>query len=295
MKLSEIYLKHFASNDSRIRVAYELANIAKLLGLSDVDKVDWERFERADVIELMAMPAVRCRKPASQNFTLRILKGLCTEAYLNGLLAENRLEAIRNIRNVRGIRQTSRTVPTMNDVSAIIADCEKDGMIGIRDAAIFAVAVGCGLRRTEIVNLRMRDIDFEKHELRIIGKGNKERIIFFSESVSSKLDAWDKLRGNDGSAYFFVPVLASGRLLTSRRMNDETVYQMMRRRSMEALNRVVSPHDMRRSFASTLLDANVDLNTVRIALGHSDIRTTQIYDRRDEIERLKRISAIAVV
>lgn len=60
MKLSEIYLKHFASNDSRIRVAYELANIAKLLGLSDVDKVDWERFERADVIELMAMPAVRC-------------------------------------------------------------------------------------------------------------------------------------------------------------------------------------------------------------------------------------------
>ena len=104
---------------------YELANIAKLLGLSDVDKVDWERFERADVIELMAMPAVRCRKPASQNFTLRILKGLCTEAYLNGLLAENRLEAIRNIRNVRGIRQTSRTVPTMNDVSAIIADCEK--------------------------------------------------------------------------------------------------------------------------------------------------------------------------
>lgn len=292
--ISEIYLNHFGSLDSRNRVEYELHAISRMLNITGIDEIDWSKFSRGDILSIAASAGFRAKRPNSQNFTLRILKGLCNEAYLAGLLPESRYLAIADIRTVRGERKSQRRVPGHSEILNILKNCDDDP-IGIRDAAIISVAVGCGLRRTEITDLKCTDVDLERQELRIIGKGNKERYVFFCDAVSERLRAWHNLRGDDGASFFFVPVHKTGRLLAERHMSDETVYQIIRRRSAEVLPNPISPHDIRRSFASQLLDHDVDLNTVRIAMGHSDIRTTQIYDKRDEMERLRRIGSIRLL
>lgn len=293
--ITDTYLNHFDSSASRQRACYELGIISKLLNLSRIDDIDWSTFGRAEVLEMASSAAFRAKRPNSQNFTLRILKGLCREANLAGLMPESSYNAVASIQSVRGRRTNAREVPKKEEIIEILAHCAEDGEIGIRDAAIFAIALGCGLRRSEIANLKCSDLDFSQSSLRIVGKGNKERLVFFCEAVAARLEAWRRIRGSGGAGFFFVPIHKTGRLLVNRHINDETVYQIIRRRSSEVLNHPIAPHDFRRYFASELLDKSVDINTVRIAMGHSDIRTTMIYDKRDELERLKRISSITML
>ena len=168
-------------------------------------------------------------------------------------------------------------------------------MKGIRDAAIIAIGLGCGLRRTEIAELEISNIDLDNHLLRVCGKGNKERIVGLNGTVQDYLDHWLRLRGVSGSAYCFTPIGKRSIILTSRHLNDETIYLIVQSRSLKAIGRAVSTHDLRRTFASHMLDKHVDLNTLRLLLGHSDIRTTQIYDRRDELARIISAGKISVL
>lgn len=293
--ISVIYLNHFNSQVSLERVCYELTMLSKLLNVDHINDIDWSTFGRAEVLAMTSTDSFRSKRPNSQNFTLRILKGLCHEAYLTGQMPQSNYAAIMSIRSIRGRRTSARPVPEKDEILNIMACCETDGIIGTRDAAMISAALGCGLRRTEIADLRCREIDFEQCCLRIVGKGNKERLVFFCDIVAEKLEAWNRIRGLAGGTYFFVPIHKTGRILFERHMSDETVYQIIRRRSLAAIQHPVAPHDCRRFFASQLLDESVDINTVRLAMGHSDIRTTQIYDKRDETERLKRLSAISML
>lgn len=294
-KLSEIYLDHFDSIESRKRAKYELQSIARLLDIDDIDQVNWQEFSRPNVLAMMSLPQVKERKPSSQNFTLRILKGLCTEAFLKGLMSESHLRAIKTVKSIRGERKNNRHILTHSEIRLIFQKCDVDGQIGVRDAVIFALAIGCGLRRAELVNLKIRDVDLQHYQLKIIGKGNKERIVFFNASVATRLKAWIDVRGERKSPYLLLPFRKGDSAPIDRQINDETVYHVIRSRTDGLLNCAVSPHDLRRYFASRLLEAQIDINTVRLALGHSDIRTTQIYDKRDEIERLRKISRVSSV
>ncbi len=168
-------------------------------------------------------------------------------------------------------------------------------MKGVRDAAIIAIELGCGLRRTEIAELEISNIDLDNHLLRVCGKGNKERIVGLNGTVQDYLDHWLKLRGVSGSAYCFTPIGKRSIILTSRHLNDETIYLIVQSRSLKAIGRAVSTHDLRRDFASYMLDKHVDLNTLRLLLGYSDIRTTQIYARRDELARIISAGKISVL
>lgn len=141
----------------------------------------------------------------------------------------------------------------------------------------------------------MDNIDFSNHLVRIIGKGNRERIIGLSESVCNYLQQWLDRRGSTGTSYCFVPLAKGEKLITSRHLNDETIYLIVQTRSLTAIGRTITPHDLRRAFASHLLANNIDINTLRIVMGHSDISTTQIYDRRDELARITTIAQIALL
>ena len=249
--ISEIYLNHFGSLDSRNRVEYELHAISRMLNITGIDEIDWSKFSRGDILSIAASAGFRAKRPNSQNFTLRILKGLCKEAYLAGLLPESRYLAIADIRTVRGERKSQRRVPGHSEILNILKNCDDDP-IGIRDAAIISVAVGCGLRRTEITDLKCTDVDLERQELRIIGKGNKERYVFFCDAVSERLRAWHNLRGDDGASFFFVPVHKTGRLLAERHMSDETVYQMFFQIRYRLTTSVAHSHRSSSTTTSTL-------------------------------------------
>ena len=296
MSVSSAYLNSCPSQQSQNRIRAECNRLAKLMNLSSVDDIDWLHFNRAMVIDLLGKPELKNRKATSQNFTLSVIKRLCEEACYAQLLPDALYVSIKRISGFRSIRCKSPNCLNRDEIARLLNHCAGDKTTkGIRDAAILAVGLGCGLRRSEIAELRLSNIDFNRQLLCVIGKGNRERYIGLNRNVQTYLRQWLQLRGTDGCPYCFVPLSRGTYLETSRAMNDETIYLVVRSRARLALGHTISTHDLRRAFASHMLASNVDINTLRLVMGHSDIRTTQIYDRRDELTRISSVAQIAVL
>jgi integrase len=157
---------------------------------------------------------------------------------------------------------------------------------GRRDAALVALLYGGGLRRSEAVALDVTDHDTETGALTIRrGKGRRDRIAYASNGAKDALDAWLEARGRDPGP-LFVPVDKAGRI-HSRRITDQAVLYILRKRAGEAGVQAFSPHDLRRTFISDLLDLGADISTIKSLAGHANVTTTARYDRRGEETKRK--------
>ena len=143
---------------------------------------------------------------------------------------------------------------------------------------------GAGLRRAEAAALDLADYDPDNGTLRVIGKRDRERTAYVVKGARAALGYWLKFRGDDPGP-LLVPVSKSG-TITLRRMTTQALLLQLRHRCQQAGVQRCSPHDLRRSFVSGLLDRGVDLGTVQDLAGHADPKTTRPYDRRgDEVRR----------
>src|SRR5690606_14001668 len=150
---------------------------------------------------------------------------------------------------------------------------------GARDAALFALGFGCGLRRAELTDLEVADFSPESGELRVRrGKGRKARVTHVSPGCRPALDEWLERRG-DAPGPLLCPVRKGG-TVELRRMTDHAVFLACRRRAHQAGIKPFSPHDMRRTFIGDLLDAGADISVAQQLAGHASVSTTQKYDRR---------------
>ena len=149
-----------------------------------------------------------------------------------------------------------------------------------------ACGVGLGLRRAEIAGARLSKVDKTNCSLKIIGKGNKEREVFFPEQAWLLFEKWLQVRGTGGSDFVFCPIDRRGEMLYHSGLQPSAILQILQKRGIKSDLEKFSPHDLRRTFASRLLENGVDLSMVRDALGHSSIGTTVIYDHRGK-EKLK--------
>lgn len=157
---------------------------------------------------------------------------------------------------------------------------DQSSMLGLRDAAILEVLYSSGLRLQEIVNLKLADLDFSRGYLRVFGKGSKERIVPFGGSARRVLERYLKevrphlsTRNTSGSLFANVFLNYQGTRLSGRsiqRLFKKYLTQL-------ALNRKMSLHAIRHTFATHLLENGADLRVVQELLGHADISTTQIY------------------
>ncbi len=151
-----------------------------------------------------------------------------------------------------------------------------------RDQALLELMYAAGLRASEIVGVDLQDLDSKERALRVRGKGNKERLALFGETCASSLDAYvaiERAAPRAGNPLFTNP--KGGRLST--RSVQNVVKKWARRAGLPG---DVSPHTLRHSFATHLLDGGADLKTVQQLLGHENLATTQIYTHIS-IERLK--------
>jgi integrase/recombinase XerC len=140
----------------------------------------------------------------------------------------------------------------------------------VRDTAILELLYASGLRVSELVGLAVDDIDLRERTVRVLGKGRKERIVPFGSKAARALDAWVARRGDAPGPLFLA---ARG-----GRMNPRTVYALVRGSARGAgITRKVSPHTLRHSFATHLLDGGADLRAIQELLGHSRLSTTQRY------------------
>jgi integrase/recombinase XerC len=157
-----------------------------------------------------------------------------------------------------------------------------------RDYSMFMTFYSCGLRRSELIELKWSDIDFTKKELKILGKGNKERFVPLHSEMAVILKRYQELLLQQSFEKKAEPALV---FLTDsgEKMYPNFVYRKIK----TYLNKVttqtgLSPHSLRHSFATHLLNEGAELNAVKELLGHSSLAATQVYTS-SSIERLKKI------
>jgi integrase len=166
-------------------------------------------------------------------------------------------------------------------VRAVLAERYAPATVNKHLAALRGVLYGGGLRRAEVVSLDMSDFLPETGALTVRhGKGDKARIVYLTGGAQGAMATWLPVRGPDPGA-LFLPINKGGRL-THRRMTDQAILAMLRRRAIKAGVGHFSPHDLRRTFISDLLDAGADIATVQKLAGHASVATTGRYDRRGE-------------
>lgn len=155
---------------------------------------------------------------------------------------------------------------------------------GQRDRLMMELLYGCGIRRSELISLAVKDIDFHLQQLRVLGKGNKERIVPFGKAVQRALNSYQAEAEAEG-------ISLVNRLLV--RKNGKALYPNLVYRRVGKYIKMVSylknvgPHVLRHSFATHLLDNGADLNAIKELLGHSSLAATQVYTHTT-IEKLKK-------
>ncbi|UVD80662.1 tyrosine-type recombinase/integrase [Myroides albus] len=152
----------------------------------------------------------------------------------------------------------------------------EEGFDSLRDLVIVELLYGVGLRRAELVNLKVNDIDFDLHQVRVVGKGNKRRNIPMIMELEELLKRYIKVRDLEVSE-----IACGGELLLNKRRNkiDEMfVYGVINRYFSDTTSKEKnSPHVLRHSFATHLLENGADINSIKELMGHESLSTTQMY------------------
>lgn len=173
-----------------------------------------------------------------------------------------------------------RKLPGLLDVdqTAQLLNINSDDALELRDQAMMELIYSSGLRLSELVNLDLSDIDLKDQTVRVIGKGNKERVVPVGRYAVVALQAWLEIRNT-------IVVESENAIFISnrgRRISQRMVQLRMKEWAIkQGVNGNLHPHMLRHSFASHLLESSGDLRAVQELLGHADISTTQIYTHVD--------------
>lgn len=158
-----------------------------------------------------------------------------------------------------------------SEVEKLLNSPDASKEIEQRDKAMIEMLYATGMRISELVNLKITDIDMNRSVIKVMGKGSKERLIPFGESASEALFNYLKIRKDSSSKEVFIS--NRGRKITRVAFWQRIKVYLLR----ENLKISISPHTLRHAFATHLLNRGADLRSVQLLLGHSDLSTTQIY------------------
>lgn len=169
---------------------------------------------------------------------------------------------------------------TLEEVDQLEASFDMSKPESQRNRAIVEVLFSCGLRVSELVNLKLSDLYLEEKFVRVIGKGNKERLVPISDKAIHELELWFSDR-----CHLDIKKGEEDYVFLNRRGSHLTrvmILIMIKRQAEEAgIKKVISPHTLRHSFATALLKGGADLRVIQALLGHEDIGTTEIYTHID--------------
>ena len=243
--------------------------------------------EAATEADLRAYIAARHpdSRPASANRRLSVFR-----RFFRHLVREGRRSDDPSLR-LRTARQPQRFPSTLSftQVEALLEAPDVSTPLGLRDRAMLETLYATGLRVSELVDLPSVGVSLEQGVVRVIGKGNKERLVPLGEHACHWLARWMRearrdLLGERASDAMFVTQ-------RGRAMTRQMFWTLIRRYSIVAgITAPLSPHTLRHAFATHLLQHGADLRVVQMLLGHADISTTQIYTHVAR-ERLKTLHA----
>ena len=270
--LSDNTQKSYAS-DLNLFAVWLLAKSNK--GLNAVERGDIE-----------AYLAVKFRQNASSRSSARLVSSL-RKFYLwrlrQGKISHDPCASIQSPHLGKPLPHTL----TEEEVESLLAAPEVTEPLGQRDRAMLELLYATGLRVTELVSLRLEQVDLRQGVVRVIGKGSKDRLVPLGEEAGSWIESYQGvgrriILGKRQSDDLFVTERGSG-------MTRQAFWHLIKRYALKAsIRKHLSPHTLRHAFATHLLNHGADLRVVQMLLGHSDLSSTQIYTHVAQ-ERLKEL------
>jgi integrase/recombinase XerD len=235
-------------------------------------KIELEKVERIHLIKHFQQLRGAGISPRSVARALAAIRGL-----FRFLVAEryHKNDPTENVEKPKLWSNLPKTL-LMEEVDALLASPDRTTAEGLRDAAMLELLYATGLRVSELIRVRIDDLVLDAGFLRTIGKGSKERIVPFGDSAKEAI-----LRYLESGRQEFVGKSVDPHLFLSQRgkpMSRQSFWMKIVRYARQAdVKSHISPHVLRHSFATHLLENGADLRSVQMMLGHSDISTTQIY------------------
>lgn len=173
---------------------------------------------------------------------------------------------------------------TINEVESILSAPDMNDAVGVRDAFILELLYVSGIRVSELVNIKLNDIEESQRRIKILGKGNKERYVLYGSRCSELLKKYISVRSNFLKYPNDYLILSK----TGRKINTREIRNIINRIKVKAgVSISISPHTFRHTFATHMLNEGADLRAVQELLGHENLSTTTIYTHLTN-EKLRR-------
>jgi len=167
-------------------------------------------------------------------------------------------------------------IMTIDEVATLLDAPDIRKPIGMRNSAMMEIMYGAGLRVSELIALRLQDINLDANFVRVMGKGSKERIVPIGSKARTITQRWIKEGRSLHLKKISTPYLFVAR--AGKPMTRQSFWKIIKKYAlMTNISKNITPHTLRHSFATHLLEGGADLRSVQTMLGHSDISTTQIY------------------
>ncbi|HOF45494.1 MAG TPA: tyrosine-type recombinase/integrase [Bacteroidales bacterium] len=245
----------------------------------DINEIQGAAF-RTWIVELIDSKIT----PRSVNRKISALKAFYHYHHKMGRVQTNPLSLVQGMK-------TSKKLPVyveQNDMKNLFSlDVFPDTFEGCRDRTILELFYATGMRLSELINLKYRDVDLYESTVKVLGKRNKERIIPFGDTMKKAFNTYfscrkEKFGELNNEDFIFVTS-------TSNKLYPKAVYRIVKKYIQLVSNmQQVSPHTLRHTFATHLLNKGADINAIKEILGHTSLAATQVYTH-NSIEKLKSI------
>lgn len=280
----EVYLSRLTTESSKRSQLHELNAIAKFLsgGELTAETMEWHRLRFSHTLKARDWLAQNY-KISTANKALSALRGVLQSAWrLKMMSADDYFEAV-NFHNVRGRIEPPGRLLKNDEVASMLRVCRLENTAqSKRDYALLAVMYATGARRGEIAPMKVGD--YHADELYIVvlnGKSRKQRKVYISPTIADAINAWLEVYQPKIDDPLFCRILRFDHI-TNKSMSDQALYNILQARAEQASVKDITPHDLRRTFISSLIDKGVDIVTVARMAGHEKITDTARYDRRKD-------------
>mgnify|MGYP006100530861 CR=1 FL=1 len=277
--LNHIYLEKKYSRHTLRAYKKDLYDFYYFVNKNSISK--WKEVQKKDIHEYLYFLSVKKFNAKSVSRKLACLKSLLNFLVRNDTLKNNVAKSIPS-------PKSDKKLPvflSQDQISELLKLDKSDNINELRNNLILEIFYSTGVRISELVRIKIKDLDLNNNSIRVIGKGAKERIVIVGNYAKKKLEDYLNYSKENNAEYLFRNLRKSN----ANHLSERAVFNVVKKYASKITrNEKISPHSLRHTFATHLLNNGADLMSVKELLGHEDLSSTQIYTHVN-IEQMKKI------